>query len=128
MKRDIYQKLIAWECDVNMANEILQLLIEEKFIDNSRYAQFFVNDKFRFNKWGKIKLSYMLKQKNISGKIINMALEQIDETEYLETLEKLLQEKIRKIKFKNQFDRKAKLMRFAQSRGFESELVFKLIE
>lgn len=125
---DIFQKIIGWGADENLANEVLQKLKEEKFIDDTRYASFFVKDKFRFNKWGKIKIAYMLKQKGISGTIISEALSEIDEEEYLSVLKKLLTEKSAKTKAVNQYDKKAKLVRFAASKGFESDLIMSMIE
>lgn len=125
---DIFKKIIDWGADEDLANEVLQKLIEEKFVDDSRYASFFVKDKFRFNKWGKIKIAFMLKQKHISGNIINDALAEIDEEEYSSVLKKLLEEKSKSIKAINQYDKKAKLMRFTQGRGFELDKILQQIQ
>ncbi len=124
---EIRGKLAEWGADEELAEKVLKKLIDEKFIDDARYSAAFVKDKFRFNKWGRIKIAYLLRQKNISPEIISGALNEIDDTAYLETLKKLLQEKTKKTTAKNQYDQKAKLLRFAQSHGFEGDLAYRAL-
>lgn len=109
-------------------DEIINSLIEDKFIDESRFTNFYVRDKYRFNKWGRIKISYHLKHKQIPERIINEALEQINHQEYKENLQNILQSKLRSLKDDDPYQLKTKLYRFAQSRGFESQLSLNLIE
>ena len=66
----IRDKLREWNVDDDDAERIIKKLQEENFLDDHRYATFFVKDKFRFNRWGKIKISHMLRQKGISGETI----------------------------------------------------------
>jgi len=124
----IRQKLTDWGLDENEVYAVIEKLIDEKYIDDQRYANSFVRDKFRFNKWGRIKIAFLLKADRMLPSIIEKALEEIEEKDYLETLKSLLVEKAKKTKAVNQYDKKAKLFRFAQSRGFESELIFKVID
>ncbi|MGQ8337391.1 regulatory protein RecX [Sunxiuqinia sp. A32] len=121
-------KLIDWGLTEDESISIVEKLIEEKYINDERYASSFVRDKFRFNKWGKIKIAYHLKADRISSNAIDKALKEIDDSAYRNTLEKLLKEKTRKIKAVNQYDQKAKLFRFAQSRGFESDHIFSILD
>jgi len=118
---DIQKKMDGWGVDPAKTQEIIKTLIDEKFIDEDRYARFFVRDKFRFNQWGKVKIGYMLKIKKINQYLIEDALNEIDEDAYLEMLVKLLKDKARKTKFKNEYDKKGKLFRLAQSKGFGFE-------
>jgi regulatory protein len=120
---DIQKKLDDWDVEPADAKKIIKTLIEEKFIDETRYACYFVRDKFRFNKWGKIKIAYMLKIKKLASEIIQNALDEIGEEVYMEALSGMLHEKARKTRFVNEYDKKAKLYRFAQSRGFENEAI-----
>lgn len=124
---DITKKLTAWELSENDSRKIINSLLKEKFIDEKRYAGFFARDKFRFNKWGKIKIAAHLKMKNIPSGIIKEALESIDNEEYVDVLKNLLSEHRRHIKAKNQYDLKGKLLRYGQSKGFENGLLFDLI-
>ncbi|MDX9883144.1 MAG: regulatory protein RecX [Prolixibacteraceae bacterium] len=124
---EIRERLAGWGANEEIAEEILKKLVVERFIDDVRYSVSFVKDKFRFNKWGRIKIAYMLRQKNISSEIIARALTEIDENAYRETLKKLLQGKAKKTTAKNQYDQKAKLLRFAQSHGFEGDLACRVL-
>jgi regulatory protein len=122
-KYDIEKKFADWGLMTDKIEEGLAYLVKEKFIDENRYAKHFVHDKFRFNHWGKIKIAYALRQKNISQKDISNAMNEIQDSEYRDTLLDILKSKIRTIKSSSSYELKAKLMRFAQSRGFETELI-----
>ena len=125
---DIRKKLEDWQLSVDDQNKIIQSLIDDKFIDENRYASFFVRDKHRFNKWGRRKITYHLKQKQISELIIANALEGISENEYENNLEEILASKMRSIREDDLYKLKAKLYRFAESRGFESDLILRNIK
>ncbi|MDQ2180319.1 regulatory protein RecX [Marinifilum sp. D714] len=125
---DIRKKLQNWNISADDQDEIITSLIEDKFIDESRFTNFYVRDKYRFNKWGRIKISYHLKHKQIPEGIINEALEQINDSEYKENLQDILQSKLRSLKDDDPYQLKTKLYRFAQSRGFESQLSLNLID
>ena len=125
---DIRKKLQDWNISEDDQDEIITSLIEDKFIDESRFTNFYVRDKYRFNKWGRIKISYQLKHKQIPERIITESLEQINDQEYKEILQDLLQSKLRSLKDEDKYQLKTKLYRFAQSRGFESQLSLNLID
>jgi len=120
---EIRQKLYDWDVEPTDKQKIIDYLVRERFIDESRYVSYYVRDKFRFNQWGKVKIGFMLKGKQLPPELIAEALNNIDEEAYMEQLERMLTEKARKTKFTDAYDRKAKLMRFAQSRGFEYEAI-----
>jgi regulatory protein len=90
---DIRNKLEKWEVSECDCQKILDQLVDENFIDESRFATFYVRDKFRFNRWGRKKIWWQLKQKKLSDKTIQQALKQIEEEEYRETLTKIDREK-----------------------------------
>lgn len=119
---DIRTKLRSWGISSHDQDEIIDSLIDDKFIDESRFATFFVRDKFRFNRWGRIKIAYHLKQKQIPSDIISNALCEIDEEEYIATLTELLQMKLPAIKAEDKYQLRIKLFRFIQGRGFEPDL------
>ena len=122
-KQDVRKKIEAAGLPMEASIRIINRLEEEKFIDESRYAHFFVNDKLRFNKWGRLKIKYELYQKGIPSPIQEDALKSIDDEEYHTILLDLLVTKKQTIKGKDSFDINNKLLRFASSRGFESHLV-----
>ncbi len=125
---EIQKKLQGWGINSQEQKEIIDSLIDDKFIDENRFTPVFVRDKFRFNRWGRIKIAYHLRQKQIPSAIIENALQEIDEQEYKETLTDLLQSKLKGLKETDKYQLKAKLLRFIQSRGFEPNLANNIIE
>ena len=121
---DLRQKMSQWGVDEDGADVVLAKLIEEKYIDDERYAHSFVKDKFRFNKWGKVKIAYQLRACRIDSAIVDSALHEINDDDYRELLVELIADKNRFVKAANLYDRKAKLLRFAQGRGFEMDLIY----
>jgi len=115
---DIIKKLKSWEVPDEIITKVIGQLKEEKFIDDTRYARFFVRDKAKFNRWGEQKIVWAMRQKSISQEIIQDALNQLDQEELQNTLLQLLKGKNRQIKEDNPYKRKAALIRFATGRGF----------
>lgn len=124
---DVNQYLSKYCQDFELINDIVSHLVTDRFIDEQRYANAFVNDKFRFSGWGKIKISYQLKQKKIHSDIIRNSLDLINDEQYSDFLNNLLQKKQKELKNKDSELIKASLLRFAISRGFEFEIVLKAI-
>lgn len=124
---DIHEKLKKYDLNEKQANEIVKKLCEEKYIDDSRYCRCYALDKFRYNHWGRIKIYQSLRQKGIGKDIIENALQEIDEEEYLNILLKLLKQKNKNICYQSEYDRKGKLTRFAAGKGFEINLITKVL-
>ncbi len=126
-KDDIRKKLKSWDVNERACKKILGILEKENFIDETRYCEAFTKDKFRYNKWGKVKITVHLKAKKIPADKINDALDSIDNELYVNTLKNLLLIRKNKITAKNQYDLKGKLLRYGLSKGFESSLLYDLI-
>jgi len=124
---EVEDKLNAWCIECDDKAKIINRLIDEDFINEKRYCAYFVKDKFLFNKRGKVKISYALKQKGLSDELINAALQTIDEGEYDEMLAALLKTKLTGLKYEFEYEKQGKLFRFAQSRGFESNVINRVI-
>jgi regulatory protein len=127
-KADIRQKLFEWKVETKDHNWILEHLEKEKFIDETRFAGFYVRDKFRFNKWGKIKIEFELRTKQIPVEILREAIETIDSKQYLEACKNLLNQKLNSLKDKEPHKLKEKLIRYGQSKGYEAEILFSISE
>lgn len=125
---EIRKKLIRWELSEEEAEQAITYLIQEKFIDEDRYASYYVKDKFRFNGWGRIKIRWQLRQKEVRSSSVEEALASLDEEAYLEKLAELLYSKKRQIRNKDFWQTKAALIRFGQSRGFEPDIVYSQVE
>jgi regulatory protein len=127
-EHDISEKMIQWGLESEDVEKAIKYLLENKFIDDSRYATFFAKDKLKFNKWGRIKISYSLRQKRISSEIIEAAIQALDEELYIEILDQLISAKTRTAGDTNVAANKAKVLRFAAQRGFTSEEIFTSID
>ena len=117
--QDVQKKIDAAGLPPDASERIIARLLKERFIDESRYTRFFVNDKLRFNKWGRVKIGYELYKKNIPSPIREESLAAIDEGEYCSILLDLLKSKKKSTKGKDERDLFNKLLRFASGRGFE---------
>lgn len=124
---DIRLKLQSWGMGENDTGRVIEILIKENFLNENRFAEAFVKDKFNYNKWGKVKIAAHLKMKKIPSGIIRSALDCIDDEIYRKTLSDLIVSHRRSIKAKNQYDLKGKLLRFGLSKGFESSLLYELL-
>lgn len=127
-KSDLRYKLRQWKISEESAERIISQLEKENFVDESRFAQAFAKDKINFNKWGKNKVRYNLKMKEISENDIEDAFLDIDDMEYFSLIEKEIADKNRKTKAKSTWERKGKIVQFAQSRGYETEIVMELLD
>ncbi len=116
---DIEAKLSRYDLTEEEHTRILRHLVEEKYIDDRRYAEAFVRDKYRFNKWGRIKIAQGLRMKGIDSETISTAMKAIDEAEYLDILRDLIKAKRKSTRGKNDYEINGKLVRFATGRGFE---------
>jgi regulatory protein len=124
---DIRNKLSLWGLGREDADKVIKTLIAEKFIDESRYSAAFVRDKFKYNKWGRVKIAAHLRSKKIPEETINEALRSIDNDHYINFLKGLLEGHRRTVKAKNKYDLKSKLLHYGLSKGFESNLLYDIL-
>jgi regulatory protein len=124
---DIRKKLQAWDVPSGDENKIINTLVKENFINEERYSKAFVRDKFRHNRWGRIKIAAHLKSKGLGNEIIRAALEEIDNEEYIRVIKSLITSHRKTTRSKNQYDLKGKLLRFGLSKGFESGILYELL-
>lgn len=118
-KSEAVEKMRRLGIDASEQEDMLDKLIADKFIDEERYAEAFVRDKFRFSKWGKRKIEYALHMKGVPDSAINKAIDTIDPEEYEQTKRQLEQSKIKSLKGDpNDMTNKAKIYRFLASKGF----------
>ncbi len=124
---DIIKKMSSLGIEKPVQKKILNILVEENFINEARYAKTYCRGKFRINKWGKQKIINSLKIKNISSKNINNGLMEIDKESYISLINDLI---FRKNENLNKLDmklKKEKIASFLLQKGFESPLVWKSI-
>lgn len=126
-RSDVMKKAVAaLDGDQSEAARIVDILVEERYVDDLRYASAFARDKSSISGWGRVKISHMLSAKGISRDIIKEALEEIDEEKASSRLDKLLQSKARSLKDDPQA--KLKLLRFALGRGYGYDEVKNIVD
>ena len=125
---ELKNKLTQWSVTESDQFKIIRYLKEEKYLDEKRFAFAYVKDKFRYNKWGKIKIRLELHQKRIEKELIEVALETIDLEEYKGMIIRLAKEKEKKLTYRNEYERKGKLYRFLAGKGFEMDVISKIIQ
>lgn len=125
--KEVEQKLYDLKMIPEAKEKITLHLLQHNFLNEERFANAFVRGKFSIKKWGRIKIVSELKFKNISSYNIKSALKEINEEDYLITLQKIAEKKLALIKEPNSFKKKSKLITFLISKGFETQLVYKIV-
>jgi regulatory protein len=116
----------ALDGDRVAAMKVVDALVEEKYVDDLRYASAYARDKSSIAGWGIVKIRYMLAAKGISKDVVAMALEEVDQAKADTRLEKLIENKYRTLKDDPQW--KMKLLRFALGRGYSYDEVNKVLK
>lgn len=124
----IREKLSSWGVSEEDANDIINRLVEEKFIDNSRFSRAYCHDKFCYSHWGRVKIRQMLRSLRLSDEEIAEGMTAIPEEAYSETLSGALLAKDRTLKDTDTCQRKGKLVRHLLSRGFEMDLILDAVD
>ncbi|MGE5521737.1 MAG: regulatory protein RecX [Candidatus Dadabacteria bacterium] len=125
---DVTQKLWSLKVPPYMHSEILSTLIEEGDVNEERYTKSFVRGKFNLNDWGRNKIKQGLHEKRISPYVLKEALKEINEKDYLHKLEQLARKKYNLLKHDQYLVRKKKTIDYLLSKGYEPQLVMKVVE
>ena len=125
---DIKTKLFRYEIDAESIERIVEQLKKEKYIDELRFARSFINDKMRFNRWGRVKIDFALRQKRVPQAIISEAFLDFTDEQLNDSLEDVLSAKWKTIKGKSEQDKRTKLIRFGLGRGFEMNYILAFID
>ena len=126
---EVKEKLYGFGLRKTEVEELLTQLIDEDYLNEERFAIQFAGGKFRMKHWGRVKIKYELKQKQVSPYCIKKAVTAIDEDTYIKTLQKLATEKLKSLRSKtNQFIRKRKLQDYLLQKGYESDLIHALLK
>jgi len=127
--RQVLDKLKKYRIGTDEAEDVILHLKNENFLDETRFARAFALDKFRFNQWGKIRITLELQRHSLSTTAIQNGLAAISHDEYSQLLEKLTIKKWSLLPPEQDFlARKKKTIDFLLRKGFESDLVFSVFE
>ncbi|MEM9885820.1 MAG: regulatory protein RecX [Bacteroidota bacterium] len=125
--QEVRRKLLDLGIYGDDLEEVIVELIEEKFLDEMRFACSFARGKFRYKKWGRLKIKQALKQKDISAYCFKKAMEEIEEAEYLQTIDDLIEKKSQQIRAASSYIKKQKIAKYLFQKGYESNLIWERI-
>ena len=122
-QHEMLEKMCQWGVSEEEQAQVMQRLVSERYVDDERYARAFVNDKVRYNKWGRRKVEEALWLKHIDKEISKRVLDEVNDNEYLNVLKPLLKQKRKGIRADNDYELNQKLVRFALGRGFTFDII-----
>jgi len=125
--KEVEKKLYDLKMIPAAKEKIILHLIQYNFLNEERFSKAFARGKFSIKKWGKLKIINELKFRDISSYNIKTALKEIDDQEYKNTIQVLAEKKIKLIKEANHFKKKSKLSAYLISKGYESLLVYEIV-
>lgn len=126
--KEVEEKLYSYAATVSEKEAVLTHLIEQNYINEERFAQSFVRGKHNYKFWGKNRIINELKYRNISSRIIEIALKEISETTYLSNFHALAEKN-----WENSTERKGpkknkKFVDFLLRKGYETHLIFEKLK
>ena len=122
--KEVIEKLKTFKIIPEGVNQIILNLINENFLNETRFSKNFVRGKFKIKNWGKIRIINELKRRNISIYNINQGLKEIDELEYLNKFEELFNKKLSSLEGLIPSVKKKKILSYLLYRGWESSLIY----
>mgnify|MGYP001358293715 CR=1 FL=1 len=125
--KDIKKKLEEWNINDSDISEIVEILIKENYINEERYVKAYINDKVKFEKWGKNKIIYELRKKGIDENLIHKIINSYDNEEYYKNLKEIIEKK-RKILKDDSYENRRKLIRYLYSKGYSIDDINKFID
>ena len=126
--KEVRDKLKTFDIAEEEKTKILDYLLDNRFVNDERYAKAFVRGKVNQSGWGVNKIRFHLIQKGIDKDIIDKALGQTDEEAYRQRLIDILKTKTKTIKADSDFEKKRKLAAYAMQKGFEGALVWEVLK
>lgn len=126
--KDVKDKLKAFDIPQELKEEILDYLLDNRFVNDERFAKAFVRGKVNQSGWGVNKIRFHLMQKGIDKELIDEALGQTDEEVYRQRLIDILKTKAKTVKADSDFEKKRKLAAYAMQKGFEGGLVWEVLK
>ena len=126
--KDVKDKLKSFDLPEKEKTKILDYLLDNRFVDNERFAKAFVRGKVNQSGWGVNKIRFHLMQKGIDKELIDEALGQTDEEVYRQRLIDILKTKSKTVKAASDYEKKRKLAAYAMQKGFEGPLVWEVVK
>lgn len=126
--QEVKDKLYSFGLSRQDVEAALATLVEEDYLNEERFAVQFAGGHFRLKQWGKVKIRYELKQRQVSEYCIKKALAGIEEDDYLKTLDRLATAKWETLKGETGFARRGKLQEYLVRKGYEQDVMREIIK
>ena len=126
-QQEVRNKLYSYGLSSSQVEELLSYLISEGYVNEERFAKAYAGGKFRMKKWGKVKIENELSRRNISKYCIGKALEEIENEEYIDVINILIEQKTRATDEENPLRQKKQIADFLTRKGFESVLIWDIL-
>ena len=126
--KDVRDKLKTFDIPEEEKTKILDYLLDNRFVNDERFAKSFVRGKINQSGWGINKIRFHLIQKGIDKDIIDEAIGQTDNEVYRQRLIDILKAKSKTIKAESDFEKKRKLAAYAMQKGFEGNLIWEVLK
>lgn len=127
--QDIKEKLKELEVSQEAFQPYVDYLLEENFINEQRFTESYVRGHFKRKKWGRNKIREGLRIKKIDSILIEKVLDsEINEDDYHQTIQELAEKYPKAKTIKNPFEKNAKIFNYLQQKGFESEVIWRVLK
>jgi regulatory protein len=123
----VIEKLKTFNVKEHESNQIISNLINDNYLNESRFSESFVRGKFKIKNWGKIRIISELKRRNISPYNITLGLKEVEDQDYLNKFEEIFKKKLSSLKNLSSDVKKKKIISYLQYRGWESNLIYSKI-
>lgn len=125
--QELHRKMLDLGIQSSEHLSYFEWLKENNYFNERRFAEIFARSKFNQKQWGKNKIRFELKKRNISAELIQIGLQEIEEDDYLKCLEKQVEAAKKKYNKGEDWQRKQKTLHYLQSKGFELDLILMYI-
>lgn len=127
-QKEVRDKLYTYGLLPDTVDLLLSELIQERFLDEERFARAYVRGKYRIKKWGRFKIKQSLYPHQLSDYVLKKAFTEIDPDLYFQNLLELVEKRWPLTKGQNQYQRRQKLRYYLQNRGYENDLVLEAMQ
>ena len=125
--KDVFTKLKEYTHNEDHINDILSNLINQNYLNESRFSKLFSRSKFNIKSWGKIRIKNELRKRNVSTQNIKSGLEEINDIEYKKKLNEIFYKKLSSLNSSPKRLIKQKIFQYLNYRGWESALIYEKI-
>lgn len=115
------------EEDTIIIEEVIDKMIDYKYLDDDRFTKAFIKDKLNFTNWGDYKIKNELKRLGVNEEIIYNNMTSIDDNIYYERINKIIDKDISTNKKYGGIKLKNKIYNHLLTLGYSKEKVISII-